>query len=101
MYAIKNPCVTQCSRILFRTALSLSGCLVRKQGHDRYAFSRMSTSTSAAAAPAYAPAPAASISRAGVLPTRSRIASIDVMRGLVMLIMLVDHVREAFYRHVP
>ena len=31
--------------------------------------------------------------------TRSRIASIDVMRGLVILLMLVDHVREAFYLH--
>jgi uncharacterized membrane protein len=31
---------------------------------------------------------------------RSRIASIDVMRGLVMLFMLVDHVREAIYLHM-
>ena len=31
---------------------------------------------------------------------RSRIASIDVMRGLVMLFMLVDHVREATYLHM-
>lgn len=30
---------------------------------------------------------------------RSRIAAIDVMRGLVMLFMLVDHVRESFYLH--
>lgn len=30
---------------------------------------------------------------------RSRIAAIDVMRGLVMLFMLVDHVREAIYLH--
>jgi uncharacterized membrane protein len=34
------------------------------------------------------------------MAARSRIASIDVMRGLVMLIMLVDHVREAIYRHL-
>ena len=31
---------------------------------------------------------------------RSRIASIDVMRGLVMLFMLIDHVREAIYLHM-
>lgn len=31
---------------------------------------------------------------------RDRIAVIDVMRGLVMLFMLVDHVRETFYLHM-
>ena len=31
---------------------------------------------------------------------RSRIAIIDVMRGLVMLIMLFDHVRETLYLHM-
>jgi uncharacterized membrane protein len=31
---------------------------------------------------------------------RSRIDSIDMMRGLVMLIMLLDHVRERFYYHL-
>src|SRR5581483_5129018 len=36
-----------------------------------------------------------------VATARARIASIDVMRGLVMLFMLVDHVREALYLHVP
>jgi uncharacterized membrane protein len=32
---------------------------------------------------------------------RSRIEVIDVMRGLVMVIMIFDHVRERFYLHVP
>ena len=31
---------------------------------------------------------------------RNRIRSIDMMRGLVMLIMLVDHVRERFFLHM-
>jgi uncharacterized membrane protein len=31
---------------------------------------------------------------------RTRIAVIDVLRGLVMLIMLFDHVRETFYAHM-
>jgi uncharacterized membrane protein len=35
-----------------------------------------------------------------VATARARIASIDVMRGLVMLLMLVDHVREALYLHM-
>jgi uncharacterized membrane protein len=30
----------------------------------------------------------------------ARIGAIDLMRGLVMLFMLVDHVREAFYAHL-
>ncbi len=32
--------------------------------------------------------------------TKSRIASIDIMRGLVILLMAVDHVRERFFYHL-
>lgn len=32
--------------------------------------------------------------------TRTRILAIDALRGLVMLFMLVDHVRETFYLHL-
>ena len=60
----------------------------------------MNTATQAAVATDYVPAQAASVPRVGAMPTRSRIASIDVMRGLVMVIMLMDHVREAVYRHL-
>ncbi|OEJ98717.1 hypothetical protein A8C32_05835 [Flavivirga aquatica] len=31
----------------------------------------------------------------------SRISSIDILRGLVMIIMLVDHVRERFFSNIP
>lgn len=31
----------------------------------------------------------------------SRIHSIDILRGLIILLMLVDHVRERFFYHVP
>lgn len=45
-------------------------------------------------------APAMNLSPAAA-SVRARIAAIDVMRGLIMLIMLFDHVREAIYLHVP
>tara|TARA_Y100000815_G_scaffold190899_1_gene174392 strand:+ start:1037 stop:2185 length:1149 start_codon:yes stop_codon:yes gene_type:complete len=33
-------------------------------------------------------------------PNNTRLQSIDVLRGLVILIMLLDHVRETFYLHM-
>ncbi|MEI5637718.1 MULTISPECIES: DUF1624 domain-containing protein [unclassified Pseudoalteromonas] len=33
--------------------------------------------------------------------SKTRLPSIDILRGLVMLFMLVDHVRERFFLHVP
>ena len=38
-------------------------------------------------------------SSAGGTPGASRLQSIDALRGLVILFMLIDHVRETFYLH--
>ena len=46
-----------------------------------------------------APAPV-HVDAATAKMVRSRIAVIDVMRGLIMLIMLFDHVRETIYLHM-
>lgn len=47
--------------------------------------------------PPYAPSREATAARPAV--ARPRIEVIDAMRGLVMVIMLLDHVRETFYLH--
>lgn len=56
-------------------------------------------STGMSSAPTYIPAAAV---RDGLTSeaVRSRITVIDAMRGVIMLIMLFDHVREAIYAHV-
>jgi uncharacterized membrane protein len=85
---------------LFRTALNLYGGLEPEHAYEKDALDSMSTSTQVAVATGDAPAQATSVPRVVALPARSRIASIDVMRGLVMVIMLMDHLREAIYRHL-
>lgn len=51
----------------------------------------MNIALSMAARPALSPL--------SVSPSRSRIQSIDALRGLVILLMLVDHTREFFFLH--
>jgi uncharacterized membrane protein len=46
------------------------------------------------------PAMPAGVQVASAQKIRSRIAVIDVLRGLIMLIMLFDHVRETIYLHM-
>lgn len=45
------------------------------------------------------PMPSQPLNSAEATPRAARIQSIDALRGLVMLLMLVDHVREFFYLH--
>ncbi|MFA6311301.1 MAG: heparan-alpha-glucosaminide N-acetyltransferase domain-containing protein [Sterolibacterium sp.] len=52
------------------------------------------------AAIASAPARDAAMAAGAAARARSRISSIDMMRGLVMLTMLIDHVRETLYLHL-
>ena len=85
---------------MFRTALKLYGGLKPEHAYEKDALDRMSTSAQAAVASEYAPAHVTSVPRVDAMLARARIASIDVMRGLVMVIMLMDHVREAIYRHL-
>jgi len=43
--------------------------------------------------------PAAKAQAGAIAVPRTRLRSIDALRGLVMLFMLVDHLREVFYSH--
>lgn len=58
-----------------------------------------SSGAAAATAVPYPHAQTATPAQAVATP-RLRIAAIDVMRGLVMVLMLVDHVREKIYLHL-
>ena len=44
-------------------------------------------------------APLALADAPAVAPSKTRIQSIDALRGLVILLMLVDHAREFFFIH--
>jgi len=58
----------------------------------------MGTSASEQAVP-FVGGPAAAATAGAKAVSRTRLLAIDALRGLVMLFMLVDHVREAFYAH--
>ncbi|WP_022961989.1 DUF1624 domain-containing protein [Halopseudomonas pelagia] len=53
-----------------------------------------------ATATATMPAPGTLLSPDATTQVRTRMLAIDALRGLVMLFMLVDHVRETFFLHV-
>lgn len=56
--------------------------------------------SSIAQSPAADMTPSAPPVTADTVKARTRLLAIDALRGLVMLFMLVDHVREAFYLHL-
>jgi uncharacterized membrane protein len=84
-----SPAAPQIGRIFPPRGRRLSG-----GGRERTRSVTMASANAAAVTSATMAAPVhASVT------AKSRIASIDVMRGLVMLLMLVDHVREAIFIH--